>query len=170
MHTKQSQASQQSVFLVSLLTTTIGFVAFVSLTWIGGCAATGAGSAAAIDLVAQPKFFNSDQADEVDTIQIGQLELTDRKEVERFLQVCRRAKWGPSPYTPPAGKGQTIVMKSNGVKSFQLSYCGGWLIDRTDDGKVCYGTIHVDDGKWFDDKIERPLQKLQQQVTVGGLL
>ena len=133
-----------------------GLIACVAL--ISGCASTDSFSEPAMDSVYQPKFIT--QLDGVDTIQIEELEIADRSDVKRFIQICRNAHWAPFLATMP-GKAETIQFMSDGVETHRLLYAGGWLIDTSGDGVARFGTIHADDGEWIDKNVDSQLMLLR---------
>ncbi|MGB7346764.1 MAG: hypothetical protein WBD20_21260 [Pirellulaceae bacterium] len=136
----------------------------LSVVWISffasllGCASTTAVSESAIDLVAQPKFLMSSEIEKIDSIVIEDLTLNKPKDIKRFLQVCRNAKWGPFPGTTPSGRMDTIQFMAEGVEVQRLLYVGGWLKQTHADGGQ-FGTIHVDDGEWFVKNIDERLSQ-----------
>lgn len=135
--------------------------ATVAVTLIVGCATTGSITEPAIDAVSRPKFLS--QLDAVDAIQIEELTLSSRKDISRFIQICRNARWAPFISTMPA-KVDTIKFISNGIETHRLLYAGGWLLDTSGDGIEHFGTIHAEDGKWIDDNVDTQLMLLRNAL------
>ncbi|MGB7326312.1 MAG: hypothetical protein WBD31_15670 [Rubripirellula sp.] len=133
----------------------------VCIALISGCASTSAVSDPVIDAVSQPKFLA--RLDDVDTIEIEELTITNRSDVERFVQTCRNANWAPFIATMP-GKIETIRFMSAGVETHRLLYAGGWLIDASGDGVERFGTIHADDGDWFDKNVDTQLMLIRNAL------
>ena len=138
---------------------TIGPIVCVAL--IAGCASTSGISESAIDAVSEPKFLT--QLDAVDAIQIEELTLSNRKDVSRFIQICRNARWAPFIATMPA-KIETIKFMSDGIETYRLVYAGGWLLDTSGDGVERFGTIHADDGDWIDDNVDTQLMLMRNSL------
>lgn len=136
----------------------VRFSLILFATLLCGCASTNAISESAFDAISEPKFLKT--MEDVDAIQIEELTLTGRKHVSRFVDVCRNAKWAPYVATMPA-KIETVKFMSDGVETHQLLYAGGWLFDMSGDGAQRFGTIHADDGDWFDENVDTQLMLLR---------
>ncbi len=134
-------------------------VCFVPL--VGGCISTSTMSKSAIGSTSQPRFLA--ELDTIDTIQIDELTLDKRRDVKRFIETCRNARWAPYTATMPA-QAEAVTLMSEGVELHQLLYAGGWLFDTTGESATHFGTIHADDGAWFDENIDKKLMLLRDAL------
>ena len=130
---------------------------FLFAALLCGCASTKSISQPVFDTLSQPSFLTD--CDDIDTIEIGELTLTGRKQVSRFVKVCRNAKWAPYLATMP-GDVKKVRFLSDGVEVHQLLYGGGWLIDTSGDGPSTFGTILAEDGNWFSEHIDEQLKSI----------
>ncbi|MEO1528688.1 MAG: hypothetical protein AAFX06_24975 [Planctomycetota bacterium] len=132
----------------------------VCLALLAGCAASPVSDSGMMS-TSEPAFLS--ELDSIDTIRIEELTIDKRKDVVRFLEICRNAKWAPYIATLPADF-ESIEFLSSGDVEYQLDYAGGWLFDMTGDGTPRFGTLHVDDGDWLQKNIDDKLYLLRNAL------
>ena len=137
------------------------FILLCCSPWMVGCASTKSVSQLPINSSSRPKFLAELEA--IDAIQVEELTIDRRKDVSRFIDVCRKAHWAPYVATMPA-EIETVRFMSDGVEEHRLLYAGGWLFDTTGDGAPRFGTINTFDGAWVDEHIDTKLMLLRNAL------
>ncbi len=95
--------------------------------------------------------------DLIDSIEVGDLRISDAEILARLKAIHARSKWDPVPTTLPLDM-ISIYGVENGERRFKLVYGTGWIMDTDDDGKIVrLGTLNDDDRDWMEENIRSRL-------------
>lgn len=95
---------------------------------------------------------NREAFDSIDSIEIGDVTLSDQQLIGELKAVHSRSKWAP-PITMPSDV-VAIYGVGKGVRRFKLVYGAGWLWETDEGGRIVNRrTLDAADRKWMEANI-----------------
>ncbi|XZE36090.1 hypothetical protein SH501x_001644 [Pirellulaceae bacterium SH501] len=98
----------------------------------------------------------SEAFDSIDSIEIGEVILSDPQLIAELKAVHSRSKWA-TPITMPSDL-VVIYGVDEGVRRFKLVYGAGWLWETDEDGQISRRkTLNENDRLWMEENIRLKL-------------